>query len=129
MAGGANILIIDDEPDITTYFSTLLSEHGYNTRCANRAEDALKNLETSRPDLILLDLLMPEQTGISFYRQIKNDERYKDIPVVMVTGIKSQIPGDMKAFFDKSKSRKPHAFLEKPVNPDELVETVKKILQ
>jgi CheY-like chemotaxis protein len=122
------VLVIDDEDDVTTYLSTLLSNHGFNARCANSAAQGLKQLEASRPDLILLDLMMPDKTGIVLFNKIKKDARYQDIPIIIVTGIHEHFAEDYKDFFEKLKIRKPSAFFEKPVNPDELIKTVKQEL-
>jgi len=122
------VLIIDDEPDVTSYLETVLSDHGFATHSANSADEALERLGESRPDLILLDLMMPLKSGINLFNKIKKDKRYQDIPVVIVTGIQERFSEDFRGFFEGLKLRKPSAFVEKPVNPEELVRTVKREL-
>lgn len=128
MSAIPTVLIIDDEPDVTSYLETLLSNHGFATRSANSADEALERLREGRPDLILLDLMMPLKTGINLFNKIKKNETYRDIPVVIVTGIQERFSADFKGFFEGLKLKKPSAFVEKPVNPEELVRTVKKEL-
>jgi two-component system alkaline phosphatase synthesis response regulator PhoP len=128
MDQAAKVLVIDDEPQTTTYFTTVLSDHGFSACAANSADEGLSQLETCRPDLILLDLVMPMKTGINLFNKIKRDDRYQDIPVVIVTGIRDEFVEDHKEFFDKLKLRKPAAYLEKPIDPDELIQTVKQSL-
>ena len=128
MAQGKTVLIIDDEIKTTTFFSTLLEDHGFATRCANSADDGLAQLEASKPDVILLDLVMPWKTGINLFRKIKKDARYHDIPIIIVSGIQGDFSEDHKGFFDGLKLAKPVAYLEKPVDPDQLVETVRNTL-
>ena len=128
MDQAAKVLVIDDEPQTTTYFTTVLSDHGFSACAANSADEGLSQLEAWRPDLILLDLVMPTRTGITLFNKIKRDERYQDIPVIIVTGIRDQFVEDHKEFFENLKLRKPTAYLEKPIDPDQLVQTVKKSL-
>ncbi|MEJ5375925.1 MAG: response regulator [bacterium] len=125
---GKKILVIDDEPDMVTFYSTVLEEKGYSVSGVNSAQEGLEFLKSTRPDLILLDLIMPDKTGINLFRDLKKDERYKDIPVVLITGIKEVMGGDHKKFFEGLRTRVPAAYLEKPVDPKALVKTVGNIL-
>lgn len=122
------ILIVDDEPDMVLFYTTVLEGKAYEIHGVTSAEEAMRVLGTARPDLILLDLLMPEKTGINLFRDLKKDERYKDIPIVLITGIKDVMGGDHKKFFEGLRTRVPAAYLEKPVNPKTLLETVERIL-
>lgn len=122
------VLIIDDEPDVITYLTTLLSNYGFRAHSAESADEGLEKLEQSRPDIIFLDLLMPMKTGINLFNKIKKDPRYQDIPIVIITGIQDKFSKDYKEFFESLKLRKPAAFIEKPVNPDHLIKTVNQIL-
>ena len=72
---GKKIMVVDDEPDIITYLTTLLEENGYETESAKDGVDGLKKIRESRPDLVCLDILMPEKSGIGLYRELKKDER------------------------------------------------------
>lgn len=125
---GKKILVIDDEPDMVTLYTTILEEKGYSVFGVNSAEEGLETLKQNRPDLILLDLVMPEKTGINLFRDLKKDERYKDIPIVLITGIKDVMGGDHKKFFEGLRTRVPAAYLEKPVDPKALLKTVNDIL-
>ncbi|MGQ9858519.1 MAG: response regulator [Thermodesulfobacteriota bacterium] len=125
---GKKILVIDDEPDMVTFYTTVLEEKGYSVTGVNSAQEGLEFLQATRPDLILLDLIMPEKTGINLFRDLKKDERYKDIPVVLITGIKEVMGGDHKKFFEGLRTRVPAAYLEKPVDAKALLRTVGDIL-
>ena len=72
MSQGKTILVIDDEPKTTTYFTTLLADNGFSAHKANDADEGLRQLEACRPDLILLDLVMPEKTGINLFCKFIN---------------------------------------------------------
>lgn len=124
-----SILIIDDEPMTTTYFATLLTDYGFTAQAANNADEGLRKVEADRPDLILLDLLMPGKSGINLFNKIKRDARFQGIPIIIVSGIRAHFHEDHKEFFHRLKRHKAAAYLEKPVNPDELVEAARKALQ
>ena len=94
MSGKKKILIVDDEQDILTYLSILLEDNGYATALAKDGEEALKQVEAVGPDLITLDISMPEKSGIRLYREVKADDRWKQIPIIIVTGVS----GDFKKF-------------------------------
>ncbi|RLB22055.1 MAG: response regulator, partial [Deltaproteobacteria bacterium] len=100
--------------------------------------DGLEGLEATRserPDLILLDLMMPQKSGISLLSELKQDEELKHIPVVMVTGVSGETGIDLETFFQRASQAndgaqpfKPDGYVEKPVDPDKLLELVKNLL-
>ena len=79
---GKRILILDDEPDIITYFEILLNDHGYRTLSAQDGVDGLAKARAEHPDLITLDISMPKKSGVRLYCELKNDPDLKTIPVV-----------------------------------------------
>jgi len=81
------IMIVEDEPDVLDYLQTVLSTHGFETVTCMSASESFDLAEKERPDLVCLDIMMPEETGISFYTRLKQNEELKDIPVIIVTGI------------------------------------------
>ncbi|MBN2242238.1 MAG: response regulator [Acidobacteria bacterium] len=113
------VLIIDDEPDTRTYFSNLLEDEGFETMVAENGDEALKKVSAKKPDLITLDITMPETSGVRCYRELRENEAYRDIPVIMVTGISEK-------FQDFISSRRqvppPDGYLPKPVDEKELVD-------
>ncbi len=129
------ILIIDDDPDVVVFLSTLLQDNGYETI---EAEDGLQGLEktkTERPDLILMDLMMPQKSGISLLTELKQDSDLKDIPVIMVTGVSGETGIDLNSFFQSTSESnnqlstpKPEGYIEKPVDPDKLLSLISEIL-
>ena len=125
------ILIVDDEPDMVTFLSTLLEDAGYVTISAADGNEAWNLVKSERPDLISLDLLMPDKTGIKVYRELKKDDETKDIPVVMVTGLgREDIPQlDFKEWIKKRAIRPPEAYIEKPVNKERFLEVVREAIR
>jgi CheY-like chemotaxis protein len=124
------ILVIDDEPDMVTFLSTLLEDNGYEIITAMDGDEGLTAAKAQKPDLISLDLLMPNKTGIKMYRELRKDDEIKDIPVVMVTGFgKDDVPSmDFKEWIQKRAIRPPEAYIEKPVDKDVLLSAIKKAI-
>ncbi len=124
------ILVVDDEPDMVAYLCTLFEDNGYLTETAADGDEALDKVKSGKPDLISLDLLMPNKTGIKMFRELRKDDATKDIPVVMVTGFgKDDVPSmDFKEWVKKRAIRPPEAYIEKPVVPEVLMQAIKGII-
>jgi CheY-like chemotaxis protein len=119
------ILVVDDEPDVRTFLSTLLEDNGYTVITAEDGVDALERVKASRPDLITLDITMPEKSGVRFYRDVKESDAYKAIPIVIVTGIS----GDFKKFISSRKQvPPPEGYVSKPVDEEEILELIAKLV-
>ena len=120
-AKNKTILIVDDEEDTRIYFCSLLEDNGYKTIEAINGEDAHQKIKEERPDLVALDMSMPEKSGVRLYRDLKESEEYKDLPVIIVTGISD-------TFKDFISSRKqvppPDGYMSKPIDPDKFLELV-----
>jgi CheY-like chemotaxis protein len=117
-------LIIDDEPDVTTYLGTLLSDHGWEVRTANAADDGLVLARAEVPDVILLDVMMPERGGLSTLIALRKDERLRAVPVILVTGVQQSLTADYRAFLDRFKHYHPNGYVEKPVDADALLQVI-----
>lgn len=117
------ILVVEDEPDTLTYLSTLLEDAGYNTVTAEDGDAALEKVKASRPDLVSLDITMPNKSGVRFYRDIKESDEWKGIPIIIVTGISS----DFEKFIStRPNLPPPEGYLAKPIEKEELLSLVKK---
>jgi len=81
-----NVLLVDDEDNIRSLYSKLLTVDGFQVNTAQSGEEALFKLSSDRPDIILLDISLPEMSGIDFLSRIKSDNSTADIPVLMFTG-------------------------------------------
>ena len=125
------ILVIDDEPDTVTYMETLLQDNGYETISANNGHQGMQKAKSENPDLIILDVSMPEQSGMGLYREIKKDEKLSSIPVIFVTGV-TGYAGDkegLKKFIDGRRNiPTPAGFFSKPIDRDEFIKKVGEIL-
>jgi CheY-like chemotaxis protein len=128
------ILIVDDEPDVVSYLSTLLKEAGYDIVIARNGREGLEQARNERPDLISLDITMPEISGVRFYREMREDADLGNIPIVIVTGVANPWAGpDGSGSFEKFiSSRKqvapPDGFFEKPIEPEAYVKKIGELL-
>jgi CheY-like chemotaxis protein len=119
------ILVIDDEPDVVTYLTTLLQDEGYATLDAPNGEEGFAKARAETPDLITLDVSMPEQSGVKTYRQLCEDPALKDVPVIIVTGVTEEF----KPFIHGRKQVPPPAgYLQKPIEREEFLKLVAKLL-
>ena len=125
------VLVVDDDPDVRLFSVTVLEENGYTPLEAANGEEGLKMIKQEKPDLVLLDVLMPRQSGIRLYRELKTDKSLKDIPIIILSGIaKKTFLRSQKALteFGGKEVPEPKVYLEKPVEPEVLAEEIKKIL-
>jgi CheY-like chemotaxis protein len=84
---GRCILVVDDENDILLLIRTALQSAGHEVLTATNGPDALEQLRESKPDLVILDIMMPGQSGLDVLAEIKEDEETATIPVIMLTGL------------------------------------------
>ena len=112
------VLVVDDDQNTVKYVSAVLSEHGYDPVPACDGSEGLEKIKQAKPDLVVLDVIMPKKSGLVMFKQLKANEQYKDIPVLMLTGV-SGILGELEAHKDET--------AEKPF--DSLREALKKAIR
>jgi CheY-like chemotaxis protein len=123
--GQKKILVVDDEPDARDFFITVLEDNGYATVSARDGNEALQRLEEGLPDLVTLDITMPEKSGVGVYRKLRETEAYKNIPVIIITGVSD----DFKQFISTRRQvPPPEGYLAKPIEPGQLLEKVAELL-
>jgi len=120
------ILIIDDEPDIRTYLSVLFEENGHEVVTAADGVEGLAQATAEKPDLITLDILMPEKTGIKLYRELRKSEELSEIPIVIITGVATVAPAfrDFERFIKSRRLKGPDGYLEKPIQQEDLLRII-----
>jgi two-component system phosphate regulon response regulator PhoB len=125
------VLSVDDDPDIIAFVKTVLEENNYIPLIAKNGEAGLAMVREEKPALVILDVLMPKQSGIRMYREMKNDESLKNIPVIILSGIAKRTflrsQEALTEFGDQSVPE-PEAYIEKPVEPEELADIIKKFI-
>jgi CheY-like chemotaxis protein len=112
------ILAVDDDPKALLLMEAMLKQHGYDVVLVNHSRLAVQTIRKEKPDLILLDIMMPELDGYTLLNKIKQDETLKNIPVVMVTALGLD---DNKAFAGICGAS---AYITKPMNSKQLIEVV-----
>ena len=125
------VLCVDDDPDIRLFVVTVLEENGYTPLTATNGEEGLEIIKKERPDLVTLDVLMPRQSGIKMYRELRTDDSLKNIPVILLSGIARRTflrSQEALTEFGSENVPEPEAYMEKPVEPEELAEMIKKVI-
>jgi len=128
---GKKVLSVDDDPDIRLFVVTVLEENGYTPLTATNGEEGLEIIKKERPDLVTLDVLMPRQSGIKMYRELKTDDSLKNIPVIILSGIARRTflrSQEALTEFGSENVPEPEAYMEKPVEPEELADMINKII-
>jgi len=126
------ILVVDDELDMRIFITTLLETNGFKPLSATDGKEGMEIAHGKRPSLIILDVMMPRESGVNMYRELKNDPDLKDIPVIMVSALSKKTFFHSQKVLDEYKGEKvpePAAYIEKPPDPDELLEAVQKSLK
>lgn len=118
----AKILVVDDHSVHLRMYSHTLRKHGHSVLVAANGRDALNCLIETEVDLVITDLAMPEMDGLMLLRHLRADERYRELPVIMLTA--SGQDQDQRMARDEGVS----AFLTKPTGSRELVDTVHRLL-
>jgi excisionase family DNA binding protein len=119
---GPTVLIVDDDPKLREYVRVNLEMEGYSVKEAGSADEGLGVLDESTPDLVLLDVMMPEVDGWEMLRRVQERHGVGAIPVIMFSGKVDEQAAE------KATSRGAQAFIGKPFNPQELIDQTKQLL-
>ena len=113
------VLVVDDSKTELMFMTDLLQKNGFSVRTAENADDAFRRLGEEKPDLILMDVVMPGQNGFQRTRAITRDPNYADVPIIMCTS-KNQETDRVWGMRQGARD-----YIVKPVNSDELVAKIK----
>jgi CheY-like chemotaxis protein len=148
MSDLSHLLIVEDSEQAVIFLSRILEAHGYRYQVARNGVEAISAVREKRPDLVLLDIMMPQKSGIHVLREIKSDPDLKSIPVIVVTGLTgvtgvdvftgqeepNQDEGDVVAhqfgslLGDKLRGLVPDGLIEKPISPPVLIHQIQNLL-
>jgi DNA-binding response OmpR family regulator len=117
------VVCIEDEPEMIDLVRLILGRKGFNVIGANGGIEGLETVKREQPDLVLLDLMMPDMDGWEVYQQMKADDSLRDIPVVVVTAKAQSIDKVLGLHIAKVDD-----YITKPFGPQELLESVEKII-
>ncbi len=122
-AGMKTVVVVDDEPRILDLVEKILSAEGYEVVKASSGQKCLDYVTRKTPDLILLDIRMPEKDGWMVYRELRADRRTKDIPIAMLTVKANTIDRDIALDVLEVDD-----YITKPFSPEDLASRVKNLL-
>jgi len=117
------ILYIEDEPEMIDLIRLILNRRGFEVKGANGGKEGLESIRKEKPDLVLLDLMMPDMDGWEVYQQMKADETTRDIPVIVVTAKAQSIDKVLGLHIAKVDD-----YIAKPFSPQELLNSVDSVL-
>jgi two-component system alkaline phosphatase synthesis response regulator PhoP len=126
----AKILIVDDDPDILTAIGAVLEARDYKVVTARDGEEGLAKLKTEKPDLMILDLLMPKMDGFAVCKELKDPRRakYSNIPILILTSVKEEA-SRRRYELETGLALDVDDYVEKPIDPYTLLERVGKLLK
>ncbi len=127
MSEKKRILVVDDEPDIASIVQTNLEMEGFEVEVAYDGVEGLEKVKANPPDIIVLDVMMPEKDGYQMCKEIKNDERYADIPVIMLTAVGDHVTTTRYSHHDGT-SMEAEDYIAKPASAEEITESVKRLI-
>ena len=125
------VLVVDDEMDMRTFIATLLESNGYKAVVAENGVQGMDQVRAEKPDLVTLDVMMPQESGIKMYRDIKTDPEFSGLPVLVISGLAKKTFLHSQKVMDKFKRQnvpQPEGYIEKPPEPEELLGEVKRII-
>lgn len=120
------ILVVDDDLDVLKYLESFLADNGFDVITAVNGAECMEKSINEKPDLITLDISMPETSGVRAFRDLQENEATKDIPVIIITGIS----GEFQKFISTRKQvHPPIDYFEKPIDRELLLSRIKEILK
>jgi len=119
------ILVVEDENDVMDYLVTFFEDNDYNVITAENGKTGFEKAKSHHPDLISLDISMPEESGVRMYRNLHDTPSTQDIPVVVITGVTSDFRGFLES---RRQVDPPAAYFEKPIDREAVLAKVKEIL-
>ena len=122
------VLVVDDDPDLVESVSMKLESQNFSVAKAYDGMEAMDKIKEQRPDLILLDVMMPRKNGYELCDELKKSEEYKDIVVVLLTAVADAVTSTSFTHMD-GKTTLADDFIPKPIELDRLMEMVKENLE
>jgi len=128
MKAEKKILLVDDDPDFVEGARMVLEKSDFEVVTASSGKECLKRIKEERPDLILLDIMMPQKSGFEVCKELKSNIEYNKIPVVMLTALKSKLSRTSYSIAE-GLELEAEDYLEKPIEPKVLVSRLREILE
>jgi len=121
------VLIIEDETDVADYLKVVLQSNDYIVETCQSAKEGIEKVGAFSPDLICLDIMMPQETGMSFYVHLRQSKKNAGIPVVILSGVIQEKDFDFRSYVSDESIPPPEYYFEKPINIEEFLAIVKRL--
>jgi len=128
MTDHGRILLVDDDPDVRLAIGTVLEVEGYQLRTARDGIECLERVREERPDLLILDLLMPRKDGFAVIRELRENPKYRDVPILILTAVREDA-SRRRYELETGLSMDVQDYVEKRISPPELLRRVAKLLK
>jgi two-component system alkaline phosphatase synthesis response regulator PhoP len=127
MSDKKRILVVDDEPDFAGIVQQNLEKEGFEVEVAYDGEEGLEKVHANPPDAIVLDVMMPGKDGYQVCSELKADDRYADIPIILLTAVASHVTSTRYSHRD-GMSTEADDYLAKPASAEQITESIKGLL-
>ena len=127
MSEKKRILVVDDEPDFCSIVQMNLEKEGFAVELAYSGVEGLEKVHANTPDAIVLDIMMPEMDGYEVCKKLKADEKYVDIPIILLTAVASHVTSTRYSHRD-GMSTEADDYIAKPASAEEITESIKRLL-
>ena len=121
------VLVVDDEPDFAAIVQGNLEKEGFLVEVAYNGEEGLEKVRSNPPDAIVLDVMMPEKDGYVVCKELKSDEQYRDIPIILLTAVASHVTSTRYTHYD-GMSTEADDYISKPASAEEITQSLKRLL-
>ncbi len=129
MSEKKRVLLVDDEPDLTALLKKRFVKEGFQVEVAYNGDEAIEKVHANPPDAIVLDVMMPEKDGYQVCSELKNDEKYEDIPILMLTAVADHVSSTRYSHQDGMNLEADDYVPKGPDSTDEIVSGVKRLLE
>ncbi|MEN8780717.1 MAG: response regulator [Desulfobacterales bacterium] len=121
------ILIVDDEPDFAAIVQGNLEKEGFEVEVAYNGVEGLQKVQSNPPDAIVLDVMMPEKDGYVVCKELKGDDKYCDIPIILLTAVASHVTST-RYTHREGMSTEADDYIAKPASAEEITKSLKRLL-
>jgi two-component system alkaline phosphatase synthesis response regulator PhoP len=127
MSEKKRILLVDDEPDFCAIVQGQLEKEGFDVEVAYDGVEGLEKVKANPPDAIILDVMMPEMDGYEACKKLKSDDKYADIPILMLTAVADKVSSTRYSHYD-GMSMEADDYLPKPASAEDITQSIKSLL-
>ena len=128
MSAKKRILVVDDEPDFCLIVQGQLEKEGFEVDVAYNGVEGLERVQENPPDAIVLDVMMPEKDGYEVCKELKDDDKFCDIPVLLLTAVASHVTSTRYSHAD-GMATEADDYIAKPASAEEISQSLKRMLQ